>query len=158
MFWENHPNTNTNNIRFQKVTRIRIRILVFGHKYSNNIRILNYSLTSVLTLITTTEQSTFPGEANWRRNRANYLTKWKQMQIIIQDKFIKRDLFSSNHHKLAQCSCSGAHINIFRYFLQHVLTISLKCNIINTGIAFQRFSGKKCVSTLPRGRFSLMSL
>ena len=25
--WENHPNTNTNNIRFQKVTRIRIRII-----------------------------------------------------------------------------------------------------------------------------------
>ena len=44
--WENHPNTNTNNIRFQKVTRIRIRILVFGLKYSNNIRIPNYSLTS----------------------------------------------------------------------------------------------------------------
>ena len=44
--WENHPNTNTNNIWFQKVTRIRIRILVFGLKYSNNIRIPNYSLTS----------------------------------------------------------------------------------------------------------------
>ena len=38
-------NTNTNNIQFQKVTLIRI--LVFGLKYSNNIRIRNYSLTSV---------------------------------------------------------------------------------------------------------------
>ena len=37
-------NTNTNNIQFQKVTLIRI--LVFGLKYSNNIRIPNYSLTS----------------------------------------------------------------------------------------------------------------
>ena len=39
---------NTNNIRFQKVTRIRIRILVFGLKYSNNNRRPNYSLTSDL--------------------------------------------------------------------------------------------------------------
>ena len=39
---------NMNNIRFQKITRIRIRILVFGLKYQNNIRIPNYSLTSVL--------------------------------------------------------------------------------------------------------------
>ena len=41
--------TNQINIiccRFQKVSRIRIRILVFGLKYSNNIRIPNYSLTS----------------------------------------------------------------------------------------------------------------
>merc|ERR1711902_215891 len=49
---KNHPNTNI--IRFEKITRIRIRIL-FGLKkspeydfeyYSNNIRIPNYSLTS----------------------------------------------------------------------------------------------------------------
>ena len=35
-----------NNIWFQKVSQIRIQILVFGLKYSNNIRIPNYSLTS----------------------------------------------------------------------------------------------------------------
>ena len=44
--WKYRPNTNTNIIWFEKITRIRIRILVFGLKYSNNIRILNYSLTS----------------------------------------------------------------------------------------------------------------
>ena len=59
---KNHPNTNTNIIRFEKITRIRIRIL-FGLKkitririririlvlilnYLNNIQIPNYSLTS----------------------------------------------------------------------------------------------------------------
>ena len=42
---KNHPNTNTNIIRFEKFTRIQIQILVFGLKYSNNIRIPNYSLT-----------------------------------------------------------------------------------------------------------------
>ena len=31
--WKNHPNTNTNIIRFEKITRIRIRIL-FGLKIS----------------------------------------------------------------------------------------------------------------------------
>ena len=45
---KNRPNTNTNIIRFGKITRIRIRILVFGLNYSNNIRIPNYSLTSDL--------------------------------------------------------------------------------------------------------------
>ena len=40
MVWENHPNTKTNNIWFQKVTRIWI--LVFGW----SIRKPNYSLTS----------------------------------------------------------------------------------------------------------------
>ena len=72
--WKNHPNTNTNIIRFEKITWIRIRILfdlkksreyeyeyysvwkyqlntntnilVFEY-YSNNIRIPNYLLTSV---------------------------------------------------------------------------------------------------------------
>ena len=39
-------NTSTNNMWSQKVTLIRI--LVFGLKYSNNIRIPNYSLTSVV--------------------------------------------------------------------------------------------------------------
>ena len=43
---KNHPNTNTNTIRFENIYRIRIRILVFGPNYSNNIRIPNYSLTS----------------------------------------------------------------------------------------------------------------
>ena len=37
---------NTNNIRFQKVTRIRIQILLLGLKYSNYIRIPNYLFTS----------------------------------------------------------------------------------------------------------------
>ena len=49
--YENCLNTNTNSIWFQKVTRIRIQILVFGLKYSNNIRIPNYSLTSALTTL-----------------------------------------------------------------------------------------------------------
>ena len=48
--WKNRPNTNTNIITniiwLEKITRIRIRILVFGLNYSNNIRIPNYSLTS----------------------------------------------------------------------------------------------------------------
>ena len=44
---KNRPNTNTNIIRFGKITRIRIRILVFGLNYSNNIRIPNYLLTTV---------------------------------------------------------------------------------------------------------------
>ena len=43
--WKYRPNTNTNIIRFEKITWIRI--LVFGLNYSNNIRIRNYSLTSV---------------------------------------------------------------------------------------------------------------
>ena len=47
---KNHPNTNTNTIRFENIYRIRIRILVFGPNYSNNIRIPNYSLTSVSNL------------------------------------------------------------------------------------------------------------
>ena len=33
LVWKNHPNTNTNIIRFEKITRIRIRIL-FGLKIS----------------------------------------------------------------------------------------------------------------------------
>ena len=39
---------NTNTIRFEKITRIKIQIqiLVFGLNYSNNIQIPNYSLTS----------------------------------------------------------------------------------------------------------------
>ena len=44
---QNCPNTNTNNIRFQKVTRLQIRIQVFGLNYSNYIRIPNYLLTAV---------------------------------------------------------------------------------------------------------------
>ena len=40
-------NTNMNIVWFEKITRIRIRILVFSLNYSNNIRIPNYSLTSV---------------------------------------------------------------------------------------------------------------
>jgi len=43
---ENGPNTNTNNIRFQEVTRIRIWWLAFGLKYSNDIWIPHYLLTS----------------------------------------------------------------------------------------------------------------
>ena len=43
---KNHPNTNTNSIRFENVCRIRIRISLFGLNYSNTIRIPNYSLTS----------------------------------------------------------------------------------------------------------------
>ena len=43
---KNHPNTNTNIIRFENITRIRIRISLFGLNYSNIIRIPNYSLTS----------------------------------------------------------------------------------------------------------------
>ena len=39
---------NTNIIRFGKITRIRIQILVFGLNYSNNIQIPNYLLTSVI--------------------------------------------------------------------------------------------------------------
>ena len=46
LVWKYRPNTNTNIIGLEKITRIRIRILVFGLSYSNNIRILNYSLTS----------------------------------------------------------------------------------------------------------------
>ena len=49
--WKYRPNTNTNIIRLEKITQIRIRILVFGLNYSNNIRIPNYSLTSVLLLL-----------------------------------------------------------------------------------------------------------
>ena len=45
--WKNHPNTNTNIIRFEKITWIRIRILEVGLNYSNNFRIPNYLLTSV---------------------------------------------------------------------------------------------------------------
>ena len=45
-FEKKQPNTNMTIIRFEKITRIRIRILVFGLNYSNNIRIPNYSLTS----------------------------------------------------------------------------------------------------------------
>ena len=44
--WKNRPNTNTNIIRFEKIDRVRIRILVLGLNYSNNIQIPNYSLTS----------------------------------------------------------------------------------------------------------------
>ena len=44
--WKNWPNTNTNIIQLEKITRIRIRILLLGLNYSNNIQILNYSLTS----------------------------------------------------------------------------------------------------------------
>ena len=44
MFW--WPNTNTNIIWFEKITQIRIRILLLGLNYSNNIQIPNYSLTS----------------------------------------------------------------------------------------------------------------
>ena len=40
------PNTNTNIIWFEKITRIWMRILVLGLNYSNNIQIPNYSLTS----------------------------------------------------------------------------------------------------------------
>ena len=43
---KNHPNTNTNIIRFENIFRIRIRISLFGLNYSNIIRIPNYSLTS----------------------------------------------------------------------------------------------------------------
>ena len=43
---KNHPNTNTNSIRFENICRIRIRISLFGLNYSNTIRIPNYSLTS----------------------------------------------------------------------------------------------------------------
>ena len=43
---KNHPNTNTDSIRFENICRIRIRISLFGLNYSNTIRILNYSLTS----------------------------------------------------------------------------------------------------------------
>ena len=46
--WKNPPNMNTNIIRFGKITRIRIQILVFGLNYSNNIQIPNYLLTSVI--------------------------------------------------------------------------------------------------------------
>ena len=45
---KNHPNTNTNSIRFENICRIRIRISLFGLNYSNTIRIPNYSLTSDL--------------------------------------------------------------------------------------------------------------
>ena len=44
--WKNRPNTNTNIIWLEKITRIRIQILVLGLNYSNNIQIPNYSLTS----------------------------------------------------------------------------------------------------------------
>ena len=46
--WKYRPNTNTNIILLEKITRIRIRILVFGLNYSNNIRIPKYSLISGL--------------------------------------------------------------------------------------------------------------
>ena len=36
-----------NTIQFERITQIQIRILVFGLNYSNNIRILNHLLTSV---------------------------------------------------------------------------------------------------------------
>ena len=60
--WKNRPNTNTNIIRFENIDRIRIRILVFGPNYSNNIRIPNYSLTSELvgfTILTSTFYNSF---------------------------------------------------------------------------------------------------
>ena len=49
--WKKQPNTNANIIRFENIDRIRIRIriLVFGINNLNNIRIPNYSLTSVWT-------------------------------------------------------------------------------------------------------------
>ena len=47
--FKNHPNTNTNIIRFENIFRIRIRISLFGLNYSNIIRIPNYSLTSETT-------------------------------------------------------------------------------------------------------------
>ena len=48
LVWKNWPNTNTNTniIRLEKITQIRIWILVLGLNYSNNIQIPNYSLTS----------------------------------------------------------------------------------------------------------------
>ena len=46
--WKYRPNTNTNIIRLEKITRIWIRILVFGLNHSNNIQIPNYSLTSAI--------------------------------------------------------------------------------------------------------------
>ena len=45
-----HGVPDTNIIRFENIDRIRIRILVFGPNYSNNIRIPNYSLTSGVSL------------------------------------------------------------------------------------------------------------
>ena len=80
-------------------------------------------------------------------------SRWR----LIQDKFHQKGVFqiTTNWPNAVVLVLILIH---FRYFLWYDLTISLKCNIINTGIAFQRFSGKKCVSTLPRGRFSLMSL
>ena len=36
---KNHPNTNMNIIRFEKITRIQIQTLVFGLNYSNSIQI-----------------------------------------------------------------------------------------------------------------------
>ena len=41
--WKNHPNTNTNIIRFEKITRIRIRIL-FGLKKSTEYEYEYYSV------------------------------------------------------------------------------------------------------------------
>ena len=44
--WKKQPNTNTNVIQLEKITRIWIQILVLGLNYLNNIQIPNYSLTS----------------------------------------------------------------------------------------------------------------
>ena len=43
---KNHPNTNTNIIWFQNISRIQIRISLFSLNYLNIIWIPNYSLTS----------------------------------------------------------------------------------------------------------------
>ena len=48
LVWKNRPNTNTNIILFEKITWIRIWILVFGLNYFNNIWIPNYWLTSAI--------------------------------------------------------------------------------------------------------------
>ena len=60
--WKYRPNTNI--IRLEKIPRIRIQILVFGLKYSNNIWIPNYSLTSDATQNPTMPHTTPPSHTD----------------------------------------------------------------------------------------------
>ena len=66
MVWENRPNMNTNNIWFPKVIQIRIWILVFCLKYSNNIWMTNYLITSA------------PNDLQWPPMTSNDL-QWPQI-------------------------------------------------------------------------------
>ena len=132
---KNHPNTNTNIIRFEKITRIRIRIL-FGLKkspeyeyeyysvwkyqpntntnilvfeyYSNNIRIPNYSLTSVVHLY---------GEQilseNWFKVQHFIWIFWNLVSLL-------RRYFSL---ALTVSCCEDKDVKLFCKFLRHIPSV-----------------------------------